>query len=144
MSKLDGTSLRGRLRKRLARNGDPDRGLATIEMVILLPVLFILMMMVIQFAMVWHGKHVAQAAAAEGVNAASGWHRTMTDGTSATERYLASVAPNLLASPQVSGGVAGQDVTITVTANIPTLVPFAQFTVTETATGPVEQFVVAP
>lgn len=137
-------SLKSRIRARLARAGDQDRGSSVFEFILLVPVLIVLTLLVVQFALVWHGKQVAQAAAAEGVTAASGWQRTASDGAAEAERFLQQVAPQLLSDRSVTASDGGGSVTITVTAHVSTVVPFADFTIVESASGPVEQFEVTP
>ena len=128
------------LRRRQIAAGAADRGSVTVETVVIVPIIVFLTMAVIQFALVWHGKHVAQAAAQSGVVAAAGYQRTLADGTSATSAYLEKVAPSLLGDPDVTGAAGTGTVSITVRAHVTSLVPFTSFDISESATAPIEQF----
>src|SRR5664280_400237 len=50
-----------------------DRGDATVEAVIIVPVLVVLTLLVVQFVLVWHGRHVAQAAAQTAARSAAAY-----------------------------------------------------------------------
>ena len=86
---------RRRRRLHLLRESE-DRGSAAVEAVIIIPVIVILSMAVIQFALIWHGRHLAQAAAQTAVTAAAGYHADTTLGQHAADEYLAQVAPQSL------------------------------------------------
>jgi hypothetical protein len=47
-----------------------------LEAVIVLPAMIVLAMLVIQYALLWHGRHVAQAAAQTGLRVARGFEAT--------------------------------------------------------------------
>ena len=128
---------RGRLRR--IRDGS-DRGSAAVEAVIIIPVIVILSMLVIQFALVWHGRHLAQAAAQAAVTAAAGYRADPALGPQAADEYLAQVAPHLLTGPYVTVTRGTTAVSATVRAHVLTVVPFADFTIDATAAGPTEVF----
>lgn len=119
---------------------DQDRGSSTLGAILVIPVMIILTMLVLQFAMLWHGKHVAAAVAQTGVQGAAGYRATAADGQAGAAGYLADVAPNLLRDATVTVDRTATAVTARVTARIPSVVPFAHFDVTEAVTGPVERF----
>lgn len=137
-----------RWRRSGCRVGAGDRGSSVVEAVVILPIVVILTLLVVQMAMIWHGRHLAQAAAQAGVSAASGYRSSTAAGWQATTDYLQQVAPRLLANPDVgvTGGRTGGTVTVTVTvrAHVATILPFVSFSVDESATGPVESFVPPP
>jgi hypothetical protein len=112
-----------------------------LEAAIVLPVIVFLTMLVIQYALLWHGRHVAEAAAREGLRAAGAYRSTPSTGQAAAADYLRQVAPNLLQRPSVTVSGAAASVTVSVHADVLSLLGFAQLSVSETATGPVEQFV---
>ena len=104
--------------------------------------MIVLTVLVLQFAMVWHGKHVATAVAQTGVQGAAGYRATAADGQARASGYLADVAPKLLRDATVTVDRSGTSVTARVTARIPSVVPFTHFDVLEVVTGPVERFTV--
>src|SRR4051794_21902947 len=57
---------RGRLRRRLRG----DRGAVTVELVIATPLLLLMLLAIVQFALWSHATHIAQAAASQGLAAA--------------------------------------------------------------------------
>ena len=48
-----------------------DRGSTAVEAVIIIPVIVVLTLLVVQFVLLWHGRHLAQAAAQTAVRAAA-------------------------------------------------------------------------
>ena len=128
----------GRRRQRVP--AERDRGSSTLGAILVIPVMIILTMLVLQFAMLWHGRHVAAAVAQTGVQGAAGYRATAADGQARAAGYLADVAPNLLRDATVTVNRSGTSVTARVTARIPSVVPFAHFDVQESVTGPVERF----
>lgn len=122
------------------RRGNED-GYSTIEAAFTLPAMILLTMLVVQYALLWHGRHVAQAAALNAVRAARTYQSTAEAGQNAATSYLAHVAPNLLTSPSVTTSRTATTVTVQVHARLLSVVPFADFDVTQTAAGPVERFV---
>jgi hypothetical protein len=109
--------------------------------VLVIPVMIILTMLVVQFAVYWHGRNVAAAVAQAGVQGAAGYRASAADGKVRALSYLADVAPNLLEDPSVTVDRGVTAVTAQVHARIPSVVPFTRFEVQETVTGPVERFV---
>ena len=121
-----------------------DRGDATVEAVIIVPVIVVLTLLVVQFVLVWHGRHVAQAAAQTAARSAAAYQVQPTVGQAAGDEYLAEVAPNLLPGRSVSVIRDATAVTVIVTADVLTVIPFAGFHIQEQATAPLEIFVGTP
>ncbi|MBL8929318.1 MAG: pilus assembly protein [Kineosporiaceae bacterium] len=128
-------------RNTTATRGSGEAGYSTIEAVITLPAIIVMTMLVVQYALLWHGRHVAEAAARDGVRAARGYQATATDGRDAAASYLAQVAPNLLTTPTVTVDRTATTVTVQVHATVLTVIPLASFDITQHAAGPVERFV---
>lgn len=119
---------------------DHDRGSVTTEAVIIVPVVVILTMVIVQFVLVWHGRHVAQAAAQTAARSAASYQSTAALGRSDADAYLQQVAPNLLPDRDVQVDRTATTVTVSVTADVLTVIPFGSFSVKETASAPVEAF----
>lgn len=119
----------------------PDRGYNIMEAAIILPVIISLTMLVVQFALVWHGRHIAQAAAADAARSAAGYQSTAGRGQSDATGFLQAVAPHLLSGATVTVARGPQQVTTTVHAHVLSVIPFGSFSVDEHASAPVEQFV---
>lgn len=130
-----------RLRRRLNQvRATPDRGSAIVEAVIIIPVIVILSMFLIQFTLVWHGRHLAESAAQAAVTAASGYQSDSSRGQRSAQGLLDQVAPNLLTARTITVDRGAAVTTVRIDAHVLTVVPFASFRVTATASGPIEQF----
>jgi Flp pilus assembly protein TadG len=131
------------LRHRL-RHTDADGGYSVLEAAIVLPIVFFLIMAIAQWAIVWHARSVTEAAAQEGLRTTENYQATAAQGKSDTVSYLSQVAPHSLPSPKITVTRTARTATVTVTATVASVIPFGHFTVTETASGPVETYVDAP
>jgi Flp pilus assembly protein TadG len=121
-----------------------DDGYSVLEAAIVLPVVFFLLMLIVQWAIVWHARSVAEAAAQEGLRTTEAYQSTAAAGKADTLNYLAQVAPHALPDPQVTVTRTAATATVQVHVPVMTVIPFSHFTVSETASGPVETFVDAP
>lgn len=119
-----------------------ERGMTTIQVAILFPAVLFWVMLIVQYGLWWHAKQVANAAAAEAVDAAQVSTGTARDGETAAAAYLEQ-AGNL------------SDITITVTrepntvtaevhGDAPRLVPGFEWSVTARSAAPVERFIPEP
>jgi Flp pilus assembly protein TadG len=115
-----------------------------LEVAIVLPVVFFLLMVLVQWAIVWHARSVASAAAQEGLRTTEAYTATATAGKADTVNYLAQVAPHALPDPQVTVTRSPTGATVHVHSQVMSLIPFGHFSVDETVSGPVETFVPAP
>jgi Flp pilus assembly protein TadG len=113
--------------------------MTTSQVAILFPVVLFWIMLIVQYGLWWHAKQVANAAAAEAVDAAQVPTGTTSDGEDAAASFLAQ-----------SGNLANVTITVTrepttVTAEIhgdaPHLVPGFAWSVTARSSAPVERFV---
>ena len=118
-----------------------DRGDASVEAVIIVPIIVVLTLLVVQFVLVWHGTHLAQAAAQTAARTAAAYRADPGTGQAAGDAYLAEVAPNLLPGRTVTVAADATTVTAVVHAQVLTIVPFAAFDVHESSTAPRERFV---
>jgi Flp pilus assembly protein TadG len=108
--------------------------------VIIVPVIIIATMVVVQFALIWHGRHVAQAAAQTAARAAATYQGSADIGRADGDAYLAEVAPSLLPGRNISVNRDATTVTVTIHADVLTVIPFGNFTIDERASAPVEAF----
>lgn len=135
-----GVEIRRRCRRILSGR---DRGSSTVEAVITIPVIVAFTLVVIQFALVWNARHTAQAAAQLGARSAATYQSSAGIGQADAENYLSRTAPNLLAERSVQVDRGSDAVTVSVRASVPSVVPFASFSVDEQASAPVEAFQVS-
>jgi Flp pilus assembly protein TadG len=127
--------------RRRARPGLPpkDAGAGAVELVIVTPLLMLLVLGVIQFALAEQAQHVAQAAATQALAAAR-----VQDGTAAAGRAQAGTVLS-----QLGGSLTGPAVTVTrtatqarvtVTGGVESLIPGVRLHVRATVTGPAEEW----
>jgi Flp pilus assembly protein TadG len=115
-----------------------ERGAASlIQLVLVAPVLLLVLMFIVQFALVAHARSVVEAAAEQGSAVAR-----RADGTQAeTVKYLDKLGPKMLTTRSVSASRTADTATVTVTGTVLSLVPGIHPKVKETASGPVERYV---
>src|SRR5664279_4676226 len=100
-----------RRRHRMLR-ADSDRGYSVLEAAITLPIIFFLLMIVVQWAIVWHSRNVAEAAAQEALRRAQSYQATAATGQTVGNNYLAQIAPHALGRNCVTVTVAAERVTV--------------------------------
>lgn len=135
-SPTQGSGVRQRLRHVLR----DDRGSATAELAVATPLLLLMVMLIVQFALWSHASHVAQAAAAQGLGAARTVVGTGADGAREASELLAQLAGGPLAAPLVETTRGPTSVTVTVSGTVTPVVPFLVLPVRAVAVGPVERF----
>ncbi|MGY0541405.1 TadE/TadG family type IV pilus assembly protein [Nocardioides sp. YJ-D4] len=94
----------------------------SIEMVVLLPALFVVMFLGMQAALYYHARTIAIAAAQEGARAAGATGATSGDGTAAAYAYLAD-AGDSLESSKASTERTATTATVTVRGHALSVIP---------------------
>ena len=131
------TPSRGRRR---AFAGERERGVASIQLVILMPVLFLLMFVGMQAAMIYHGRTVAIAAAPEGARAAAAQNGTAIAGQSAATAFItAAGGEGTLQGVTVTSNRTATTATVVVTATTLSVIPGWTPSITQSASAPVER-----
>jgi Flp pilus assembly protein TadG len=128
-----------------ARRWRGDRGAGAVEMVIAVPLLMLLILLIVQFAIWVHASAVAQATAEEALAAARIQGGTAAAGQQRAVQVLGQIGSSVLVSPhvQVTRTAGSATVQITGTAEGVLPVPGLSLPVHITVTGPVERFVPA-
>jgi Flp pilus assembly protein TadG len=116
-----------------------DRGEATVQLVILTPILVLLVFLGVQAAIVYHATNVAAAAAAHGAAAASPVSANASNAIVEAGRTVSELGGDLAASPIAED--ANGFVVVTVEVAVPRIVPFFPASVSRTAREPKERFV---
>jgi len=119
---------------------DAAAGYSVVEVAIAWPAFLLLVMILVQFTLVWHARHVAEAATREGLRAARAYGSTATAGQDAATTYLRRVAPHLLTGAAVTATGTPTTVTIRVHAHVNGLIGLADTTIDEQPSGPRELF----
>ena len=123
----------------MGRRVRDERGMTTIQVAILFPVVLFWIMLIVQYGLWWHAKQVTNAAAAEAVDAAQVSTGSARDGEDAAASYLAqsgnldNITVTVSREPTV--------VTVEVRGEAPQLVPGFAWSVTARSTAPVERFI---
>jgi Flp pilus assembly protein TadG len=120
---------------------DGERGAATTELVIATPLLLLLMLAVIQFALVWHAEHVAQAAAAQAVGAARAQNTSAAVGQGRGEQILSQLGHGVLNGTSITVSRSAGQVTADVSGQAESVIPGWHPSVHAHAAAPVEVYV---
>lgn len=139
MSSTQPTTQHMRRRCRTAA-GPSDRGSASIQMVLLLPVLFTVMFLGMQAALFYHARSVAIAAAQEGARASSAQDGSRGAGAAAAAAFVAAAGgDDVLKGARVSSSRTAQVATVAVTGTSLSVIPGWSPFVRQSATVPVER-----
>ena len=129
-----------RLPEHTARHRRGERGDATIETVLVVPVLIFLIMGIVQFGLWMHASHIADAAARNGVSAGRLDGASPNASREAASETLDRLAGGLIAEPVVVDQRDAEGVTVRVTGTVRPVIPGVAFTVTGFAEAPFERF----
>ncbi len=117
-----------------------DRGSVSAELVIATPLLLLMVMGIMQFALWSHATHIAQAAAAQGLAAARVQDATPARGEAAARELLDQLGRGPLTHTRIDTTHSGEAVVIRVSGDTSAVIPFLRLPVHAEATGPVEKF----
>lgn len=116
-----------------------ERGSATIQVVLTMPLLGLLVFGIVQFALYFHALQIAQTAADEGVTAARVEGASDTDGRDRSDAFLAAMAGGALHDEQVVVQRDARSVRVDVTGTAEQVVPLLRLGIEASATAPIEQ-----
>ena len=119
---------------------DDESGSAATELVIIMPAVMLLIMLVVQFALYYHGANVATAAAQDAVRAARVEAGSVGAGRNRADALLARSGSGTLEGAQVSVSRDGRRVHVEVTGEVASVIPGVHLHITRDADGPIEQF----
>lgn len=117
-----------------------ERGTATTQLVLVFPAVFFMLMLVVQFALWYHGSHVATAAAQEGARAARVEGGTAAVGKQAAENFLSQVNTDVITSPVVTVDRDDERVRVAVRGSSIEVVPGFSVAIRGSSVAPVELF----
>ncbi|MFB7763687.1 TadE/TadG family type IV pilus assembly protein [Streptomyces xiamenensis] len=115
-----------------------DRGVFTLELAILAPLLFLLLFGTIQAGLYFHAREVAHRAAQRGVEVGRSMDVGPEDGAAAARDFLQRMGGSVN-SPSVSVDSTAEEIRIEVTGSVSTLIPGLQWGVSAGASGPIER-----
>jgi Flp pilus assembly protein TadG len=122
------------------RGAGRESGAATLEAVLVFPVLLLLIMFSIQVALWYHAAALADAAAQDGVRAARVDGATAGDGIDRANQLLDQAGPSIIVGRQVTASRGPQSSRVDVRGHCIQLVPFLSLPVHGAAESPTESF----
>lgn len=131
------------MKRQVQRAGDHDeRGAMSLaQVVITAPALLFLLMLIVQFGLMFHARNIAEQAAQEGAAVARRFDGTTAQGREKALQLLTSVGEGTLKNRDVTANRTADTATITVTGTVVSVVPGFSLSVSESASGPVEKYV---
>lgn len=118
-----------------------DHGAATTVTVIIVPVVMGCVLLVVQFALAYHARHVASAAAADAAHAAAAFDAPPDTAASTANHILDANASRLLNHVTVAVTATAEEITVTVTGTVNNVIPGLSIDVTGSGRAPRERFV---
>lgn len=118
-----------------------DRGSVSAELVIATPVLLLMLLAIVQFALWSHATHVAQAAASHGLAAARVQGSTAAAGSAAAQQMLDELASGPLTETSVHVERTATSAAVRISGTATSVIPFLHMPVHAEAEGPTERFV---
>jgi Flp pilus assembly protein TadG len=117
-----------------------DSGATSLELALLTPILLLVMLMVVQFAMVYHARHVALAAAQGGARVArsevTGDWKGRSEQKARTQ--VQQFGPRLLGNARTQAGGDVNERWVEVSGEAVQVIPFFTFRVHQRSGGPIE------
>ncbi len=122
---------------------DPDeRGAMSLaQVVITAPALLFLLMLIVQFGLMFHARNIAEQAAQEGAAVARRFDGTQTQGREKALQLLTAVGEGTLKDRDVTASRTADTATVTVTGTVVSVVPGFSLSVSDSSSGPVEKYV---
>lgn len=130
-----------RNRRQIRRFLRGDCGSVSAELVVATPLLLLMLLAIVQFALWSHATHIAQTAASQGLAVARAQNGTAAAGRTSAQQMLDQLAHGPLADPSVSADRTATEASIRISGTATSLLPFLNLPVHAEAVGPVERFV---
>lgn len=131
------------MKRQMRGPGDHDeRGAMSLaQVVITAPALLFLLMLIVQFGLMFHARNIAEQAAQEGAAVARRFDGTQTQGREKALQLLTAVGEGTLKDRDVTASRTADTASVTVTGTVVSVVPGFSLSVSESASGPVEKYV---
>lgn len=118
-----------------------DRGAVSAELVIATPLLLLMLLAIVQFALWSHATHIAQAAASQGLAVTRAQDGTAAAGSASAQQMLDQLARGPLTGASVSADRTATSASIRISGTATSVIPFLHLPVHAEAAGPVERFI---
>lgn len=118
-----------------------DRGAATTQLVIVVPLLLLIALLSVQFALAWHARHIAQYAAQRALAAGRVQDGATADANARARRSLAALGNRVLIAPSVAAERTTTRTTVRVEGTVMRVLPLPGLVLhaSGTASGPTER-----
>lgn len=117
-----------------------DRGATAVELAMYMPILLLVILIAVQFSMVYLGNQAASAVARETARVARATGNT-GQAVASGRQYANNIGSGILEDVTIAVGPAGNGrVRVTVSGRAQKIAPFGVPRVTETVEGPLEEF----
>ena len=117
-----------------------ERGAVSAELVIATPLLLLLIMGVIQFALWEHAEHIASAVAQQGLSVARLQGETAGAGQAQAQTVLDQLGPSVLSDTHIAATRTATTTTVTVTGHAESILGLFSLPVKAVAVGPDEVY----
>ena len=117
-----------------------DEGSSVVEAVIVVPVLMFLLMVCVQVCLWMHAVQVTQVAASEGDRVARAFGGGPSAGVATAQEVLKGPGSDVTGSTVAVSVLPGDSEWLQVSGHALAIVPGVAFTVSASATGPIQQF----
>jgi hypothetical protein len=128
-----------RLLRRL-RGRQTDEGSSVVEAVIVVPVLMLLLLVAVQFALWMHATQVVQLAASEGDRSARSLGGGPAAGVTTARRVVDGPGSDVMSASCSATLLPGDAELLSVSGSALSVLPGLTFTVSASAIGPIQQF----
>jgi Flp pilus assembly protein TadG len=139
LRRLRTSARRRRRRWRRAVRGD-ERGSVSAELVLATPLLLVLIMGVVQFALWQHAEHVADAVAQQGLAVGRLQGETAAAGQVEAQSVLDQLGTGVLVGPDITATRTATTTTVVVTGHAESVFGLFSLPVTAVASGPTEDY----
>jgi len=116
-----------------------ERGSATLQLVVLLPLLFTALFVGVQAAVWYQARTIACAAAQIGATAGAAENASAGDGIAAASHFAQAKGGDVLAGSTVNGRRTATTVTVSVRGAALSVIPGMRFRVDQSVSAPVER-----
>src|SRR5438094_10038590 len=117
-----------------------DGGSATLQTVLVMPLLLLLITAIVQFALWYHAAHVAIAAAQDGARAARVEAGTSQAGQARAQQLLDQLGTGVLTDPTITVTLDAETARVEIRGYAPELVPGLRLPVDAVSSGKTERF----
>jgi Flp pilus assembly protein TadG len=117
-----------------------ERGAATTQLVLVMPLLLLVVMLILQFGLWYHGSHVAVAAAQEGARAARLEGGTAAEGEARARAFLGALGREVVGEPEVVATRDAEAARVEVRGLSVAVVPGFRLPISAVSEGVVERF----